>query len=731
MRQFSRTSGWVLGAAAVMGSAALVAGCGGGGGGGGGAGSTVSPITSGQSGDLVALEISPPGDLVVEEGLNSGFQVIVDGYYRDASVLDLTRAVDIVIADETVVRHAGEGLLTPVAPGTTTVEVSQTSATGERLTVTKTVTVTADDGVDPSFMGGSLKIFPEFRTLAQVDAAAGRDQLQQVVIVGTDAAGRMYDLSRSNGVAVQDMNRNASTAGQISPSGLFRGIVDGQEVLLVSRIDAAGLVAGCQLVLGSGSARPVPPSALYSGAPLAQSSHPLDQAVLAALRAQFVEPSGLAGDDEFLRRLYADALGRVPTEAEVTTFKGSTSATKRDAEIDAVLAKPEFNARWASLFAEWFEIPRTAAAFDTWAQGEIGAGRSLADMVGALAAGTGAGAAPFDAEHADAAAKVRILMLASTGMTAECAQCHNHPLTGANDNPKWTQAERYPLDAFFAANNAEATPLDKNNNRIGQPFQPGFASLDATKTVVSTLTTPIAQRRAEFATLLTGSRQFKRGLAHRIFAEVAQPLLDPNQFLQKNLDAVTTPAVLDALTTQFDATGASLKGFLGSIFKSKFYQLTSAGKSAANDPLLARHVIRRNHSEVMESLVQTVTGQPIVNGDLTFFRQSFGFPATRQEIHERSNNVNLSQSLIFMNSPLVHAKLAAQTGQIATLAAQVPGTLTQEQAITRVFRLALSRDPSSDELGFALDTVRQAPSVRAGLEDVAAVVMATIEAGAR
>jgi hypothetical protein len=669
-----RSANWMLGAIAVLGSATLVAGCGGGGSGGGGGGaSTAAPVTSAGGGELVGLELSPPGDLTIENDINAGFQVLVDGYYRDASVLDLTRDVELVIADETVVRHAGEGLLTPVAP------------------------------------------------------SAQKDQLQQIVVVGTDASGRMYDLTRSNGVALQDMQRNATTAGQLSQTGLFRGIEDGKEVLLVTRIDAAGLVAGAHLVLGSGAAAAVPPSALYSGAPLAGSTNPLDQAVLGALRGQFIEPSKLAGDDEFLRRLYADALGRGPTEQEITTFRG---APDRDAEIDRVLGTAEFAARWGGLFAEWFEIRRgSAGTFDQWATSELQAGKTLAEMVAALAAGTGPAAAIFDAEHATAADKVRILMLAGTGMTAECAQCHNHPLTGANDNPKWTQQERYPLDAFFAANNAEATPLDKNNNRIGAPLQPGFAMLDATKTVASTLTTPIAQRRAEFAALLTGSRQFKRGMAHRVFSEVSVPLLDPNQFLQKNLDAVTVPAMLDALTTQFEAANGSLKGFLGSVFKSKVYQLTSEAKDTKNDALFARHLLRRQQSEVMESLVQRVTGAGLTGNDLTFFRQSFGYPMVRGEIHERVAAVNLSQSLVFMNSPVVHAKLTAQASAVGALATQVgSGALTQEQAVQRLFRAALARDASADELGFALDTIKAAPSVRAGLEDVAAATMASIEA---
>ena len=40
-----------------------------------------------------------------------------------------------------------------------------------------------------------------------------------------------------------------------------------------------------------------------------------------------------------------------------------------------------------------------------------------------------------------------VLILATAGMTAKCAKCHDHPLAGANDLVRWTQQERYPIDA--------------------------------------------------------------------------------------------------------------------------------------------------------------------------------------------------------------------------------------------------------------------------------------------
>ncbi len=719
----------MAGAALAVSAALAFAGCGGGGSGGGGSASTAAGITSASATQLTAVEISPPGDLVVDDGLGSGFQVIVDGHYRDGSQLDLTRDVQLRVADESVARVSGDGLITPVAAGTTELSVSVRAFTGETLIASKRITV-VPAGAAPTFTGGTLQVFPPSRTLGMVDAAAGRDQLQQIVIVATDSTGRMHDLTRSVGAQVLDRNRQPSMAGQLSATGLFRGVLDGNEVLLLARLDSAGLTASAQFVLGGGSNVPQPLT--FTGGALAGSSNAIDQALLNVLRGQFAEPSALSTDQEFLRRVYSDALGRLPTSQELAAFEASTAANKRDAEIDRLVATAEFANHWAGQVGEWFEIPRAnggAAAFDAWVSQQIQAGQGLAQIVGALAAGTAPVSGTFDGVHPRASDKVDVLVLATTGMTAECAVCHDHPLTGPNDTPRWLQSERYPLDAFFAASATEATPLDKNDNRVGSPFQPGFVAFDPTAQVASTLTTPMAQRRAEFGRLLTSASQFDRGLAHRIFSSVKQPLLDPNQFLKRNLDAVAVPGLLETLGARLRANNTDLRAFVGEIFKSKAYQLSANGSSTGNDPLLARHVLRRHHSEVMESLVSGVTGLGLAGGDLDFFRQTFGYPLNRTTISERSDAVNMSQSLVLMNSPVVQAKVSNNTGRVAQLAGQVTAsTITRDEAVKELFRAALSRDPSTDELGFALDTVNQAPTVRAGLEDVAAVLVSTIEA---
>ena len=711
--------------------ALFAAGCGSSSGGGSTAsGATAAPINSAQESQvLVGLDISPSEDLTLDMNLGAAFQILVDGYYQDGP-RDLTRDVQYQIADDSVLTISGDGLITPLAPGTTTITVQMTSMNGQSFGATKTVTVTPNT-TSPAANFVELTLYPKARTLKRVDSTKGVDQLQQVIVVGKDDTGRVWDLTRSMAIQVTDFNspdRAPSMAGQISPEGLFRGIVGPNEVLLVSRLDTFGLVAGGHIVVGPGQAKPVPSSALYSGAPLAGSQNPIDRAVLAELSKQFIEPSELTDDGAFLRRLYADALGRLPTETEYATFLNSSSQTKRNDEIDRLVNSAAFADQWGKLIGEWFVMANTQ--FDGWVEAEILAGNGLDSIVSDMITGTGTGGMLFDQQHATAADKVNILLKASAGMTAECAQCHDHPVTGPSDTIRWTQDERYPLDAFFAMNADEATKLNRDNVRFGAPLDPGFI-LDPSATVTTTLTSPLAQRRAEFAGLFTASSQFNRGLAHRIFAHLATPLLDPNQFLAKELDAVTVPGVLDALTAEFAAQNSSVQDFVAMIFKSNYYQLSSKADDTTNDDLLARRTLSRHQSEACESLVENVTGLSL-GGGRGFFRQTFGFPLDRATIDERTTRVNMSQSLVLMNSPIVQDLVSDNGSRVAQLASDVAGgSSTVEDAVKVLFRSALSREPESGELTLCVSAVNGAANTREGLEDVAAVLMSSIEAVSR
>ncbi|MGD6027759.1 DUF1549 domain-containing protein, partial [Xanthomonas citri pv. citri] len=60
-----------------------------------------------------------------------------------------------------------------------------------------------------------------------------------------------------------------------------------------------------------------------------------------------ITPSPEASDTEFLRRVFLDAMGTLPTDQEVREFLADTAPDKREALIDRVMLREEFFDLWA------------------------------------------------------------------------------------------------------------------------------------------------------------------------------------------------------------------------------------------------------------------------------------------------------------------------------------------------------------------------------------------------
>lgn len=740
MRQLKK-SHWLMGNALVTAAALAFAGCSGGGGGGGSTAAGVAPTgsnTGSFNGAIAGLAISPPGDLVLDSpsgtAVGQTFQIIVDVYDSQDNAIDYTRQANYEF-DSSVVSVNQQGLLTAVAPGQTDITVTVQGVTGQ-LIARKSITVVPAPVTPAAPSLVDLSIYPLARTLSTVNQAASVSQDQQIVVVATDDSGRMWDLTRTDGAQVLNFNDPSLTplppsiAGSLDPNGIFTGSVEGENVLLYLRLDTSGLVAASHFILGTGLAKPVGPGDLFNGGPLLGSTNPVDVALLGELMVAAAEPAQRSSDGEFLRRVYVDATGRRPTEAEVNSFLADANPNKRDAVVDTLVASREFADYWGTRIAEFLTIPDVT--FDTWVADQIAAGQTMRQIFAELVAGTGAGGALFDAQHATTDLKVDVLSVVALGQTLECAKCHDHPVSGVNDLPLTSltfdglQDTRYGIDAFFATTPDEARKLDKFDNRFGNPLQPSWL-LEPGVTVTSTDATPLADRRAELATIFTNSALFDRGLAMRLFAEVVQPIVNVNETFASDLSAVLVPGTMDAIVKAFSDANGSLPSFMGTLFKSGTYQLSSAAASSQYDNLLARHVLRRDHSEGAESMVANMTGlNPTLLG---FFRQTFGYPLNRAVVDERRVNVNMSQSLLFMNSSAVQANVSDPAGRVAQLGGDVDGgVITLNAALTSLWRAAYSRDPDAAELAAANECIVLAASTTEGLEDIATSLLASIEA---
>ena len=85
---------------------------------------------------------------------------------------------------------------------------------------------------------------------------------------------------------------------------------------------------------------------------LATPNNFVDHHILAKLKRLNLQPSPLADDLTFLRRVSLDVTGELPTPAEIRAFTADKTADKRTRKIDELLNRPGYAALWALKFCD-------------------------------------------------------------------------------------------------------------------------------------------------------------------------------------------------------------------------------------------------------------------------------------------------------------------------------------------------------------------------------------------
>lgn len=159
----------------------------------------------------------------------------------------------------------------------------------------------------------------------------------------------------------------------------------------------------------------------------------------------------VVGDHIFLRRIYVDLIGRIPTEAEVREFAAMPAQTRREQLIDKLLADPRFADRWTMFYADMLRIRSEAsggAALIAYVHNAISTGMPYDQMAQKLISTNGkAGKTPeagfILGDDADPLAMASITSQVFLGVRIGCAQCHDHPFD------VWTRRDFYDMAAFF------------------------------------------------------------------------------------------------------------------------------------------------------------------------------------------------------------------------------------------------------------------------------------------
>ncbi len=171
-------------------------------------------------------------------------------------------------------------------------------------------------------------------------------------------------------------------------------------------------------------------------------SDAIDLLVVAKWKEKNIEGSGQCDDATFVRRIYLDLAGRIPTTAQADAFVKSTDEQKRAAMVDQLLAGNEYPRRMAELLdvmllerkGKAAEDERKAQGWFNYLENAIATNRPWNEVVGELIVARPStpedkGAVRFLYEqknnHQQMAEAVAPIAF---GVSIGCAQCHNHPL---------------------------------------------------------------------------------------------------------------------------------------------------------------------------------------------------------------------------------------------------------------------------------------------------------------
>lgn len=369
----------------------------------------------------------------------------------------------------------------------------------------------------------------------------------------------------------------------------------------------------------------IPIGAVAASEPTVPLRQVVDEQIARGWELRKVEPSGPAADHEFLRRIYLDLIGRIPTVAEAQQFLDDPSANKRTELIDRLLDSPEYARHMQQVYSVVLMERRndrhvTAAEWEAYLFESFSQNKPWDRLVSELLAadGTDANMRPaakfYLDREADPHAIVRDIGRLFLGVNLQCAQCHDHPIVG-----DYLQKQYYGLFAFLnrsylftdakekKAYLAEKAEGDVTFSSVFEPdagkqttgpwltgleplAEPVFAKGEEYLVAPAKDVRPVPKysRREQLArTLPTASTAgFSKNIVNRLWAQMmGRGLVHPLEAHHSD-NPPSHPELLDALAKHFEQTGYDIKAFLRELALSRTYQLSSIRpEGSSEDPI--------------------------------------------------------------------------------------------------------------------------------------------------
>ena len=378
--------------------------------------------------------------------------------------------------------------------------------------------------------------------------------------------------------------------------------------MLTRRFTTIVVLSGLSLVCGrfSGTAlaatledRPAPPPlaepAVAAAVAVAENPQPdspplhtrLDNLVEAATPNFASLASPRSSDDEFVRRVYLDLAGTIPTSTQTREFLANQSPLKREQLIDQLLKSPQHARRLQYVFDEMLMERRVGTAvpdadWQNWLRGSFRDNKPWDQLVTEILSADGVDeklrpAAKFFLDRKfDVDLITRDIGRVFLGVDLECAQCHDHPSIDG-----YLQRHYYGLSAFLKRSYLFTDPKTKKKvlgekaegdvkftsvftaeegqtdprvlNLPGIPDPEPAKELYIAKPAGKVRGVPTYSRRLQFAKAMVTSdnADFRHNIVNRLWAlMMGRGLVEPLDIRHAD-NPPSHPEVLDLLADEF------------------------------------------------------------------------------------------------------------------------------------------------------------------------------------
>lgn len=491
-----------------------------------------------------------------------------------------------------------------------------------------------------------------------------------------------------------------------------------------------------------------------STAELSTPCNGIDQIVFRKLEALNIAPARLCSDAVFVRRVYLDLTGTLPTAFEAERFILDHNPGKRMALIEQLLARDEFAdylaLKWGDLLRIKAEFPinlwpNAAQAYHRWVRQALRDNKPMDQFARELLTARGSN---FDAPP------VNFYRAMQNRTPTGIAQAVALTFLGERAD-QWPSNRLQNLATFFANIGYKSTGEWKeeivffntgstNTGALnGSPREAVFP--DGSPVTLA----PDKDPREVFAEWLVCQPAFSRNIANRAWSWLLGRgiINEPDDIRPDN--PPSNPELVAFLAKAFISSRYDFKALYRMILDSETYQLAaiSHNNSAEVAANFAAYPLRRVEAEVLIDMVDQITGSnehyssaipepytfipdtlrsvALPDGSITSsFLEMFGRPPRDTGLEsERNNRISASQKLFLLNSSQLQRKIEASR----MVAFQSSTNRAPAEMVRGMYLGILSRFPTGAELETAQGYIKSGIGKRQAAIDLAWALMNSAE----